>query len=329
MNRREFITLLGGSATVWPMGAWAQQPGRVRRIGIILPAASDDARFQSYVGAFLQGLQQAGWSIGRNVRIDTRWMAGNARDIRTHAAELATLAPDVILAHGSSTVGPMLQATRAVPIVFVQVADPVGAGYIDSLAHPGGNGTGFMSYEYSIGSKWLQLLKQMAPATMRAGVFRDPSQGPAAALFATIQAAASTLQLEVSPVNARDAGEIQRSVAEFARRPGGGLVVTSTGLAVVNRNLLIRLAAQHKLPAIYFDRVFVNEGGLICYSPDAFEVYRQAAGYVDRILKGERPADLPVQAPNKLELVVNLKTAKALGLTVPPALLASADEVIE
>jgi putative ABC transport system substrate-binding protein len=328
MKRRQFITLLG-SAAVWPVTARAQQPERVRRIGVLLNAAADDVEFQTRVGAFLQGLGQLGWTIGRNVRIDTRWATANNADIRRHATELAALAPDVILANGGSTVGPLLQATRSVPIVFVVVADPVGAGYVDSLARPGGNATGFMVYEYSIGGKWLELLKQIAPGITRAAVLRDATQGAGTSQFVVIQAMASSLRVEVIPVNMRDAPEIERAVAAFGHAPNGGLIVPAAGLAVFHRDLIITLAARHKLPAVYYERFFVAAGGLISYGPSFVDQFRQAAGYVDRILKGEKPANLPVQAPTKYETVLNLKTAKVLGLSVPNSLLATADEVIE
>ena len=277
----------------------------------------------------MQGLALLGWTIGRNVRIDTRWATTNAAEIRRHAAELAALAPDVILAHGASTVGPLLQATRTVPIVFPLAVDPVGAGFVDSLARPGGNATGFMTFEYSMSGKWLELLKQIAPGVTRAAVLRDPDQGSGTGQFGVIQAVAPSLRVEVIPVNMRDAGEIERAVAAFARSPNGGLIVTASGLAQLHRDLIIALAARHKLPAVYYERFFVAAGGLISYGPDFVDQYRRAAGYVDRILKGEKPADLPVQAPTKYEPVINLKTAKALGLDVPPTLLARADEVIE
>jgi putative ABC transport system substrate-binding protein len=298
-------------------------------LGIILPAAADNAEFQAWVGAFLQALALLGWTIGRNVRIDTRWATANAGEIRRHAAELAALAPDVILAHGASTVGPLLQATRTVPIVFPIVGDPVAAGFVDSLARPGGNATGFMSFEYTMGGKWLELLKQTAPGVTRAAVLRDATQGSGTSQFAAIQAVAPSLRVEVNPVNMRDAGEIERAVTAFARSPGGGLIVVASGLAFVHRDLIVTLAARHKLPAVYNARHFAAAGGLMSYGPDFVDQYRRAAGYIDRVLKGEKPADLPVQAPTKYELVINLKTAKVLGLTVPPALLARADEVIE
>jgi ABC-type uncharacterized transport system substrate-binding protein len=329
MRRREFITLFGGAAAAWPVAARAQQPQRTRRIGILLPAASDDSEFQVRIAAFHQGLALLGWTIGRNVRIDTRWATTNAAEIRRHAAELAALAPDVILANGASTVGPLLQATRTVPIVFPLVTDPVGAGFVDSLARPGGNATGFMSFEYSLSGKWLELLKQIAPGVTRAAVLRDPTQGGGTSQFAVIQAAAPSLRVEVNPVNLRDAGEIERAVAAFARSPNGGLVVAAGASAQLHRDLIIALAAQHKLPAVYSERFFAVAGGLISYGPDFVDQYRQAAGYVDRILKGEKPADLPVQAPVKYETVLNMKTAKALGIDVPAQVLVRADEVIE
>jgi putative ABC transport system substrate-binding protein len=331
MRRRDFIALLSGVAAVgaWPRAGRAQQGERMRRIGMLLPAAADDAEFQARLGAFLQALALLGWTVGRNVRIDTHWATANAADIRRHAAELAALAPDVILAHGASTVGPLLQATRTVPIVFPVVGDPVAAGFVDSLARPGGNATGFMSAEYSMGGKLLELLKQIAPSVTRAAVLRDATQGSGTSQFAAIQTAAPSLRVEVTPVSMRDPGEIERAVAAFARAPNGGLILTPGGASIRHRDLIITLAARHKLPAVYNERSFVAAGGLISYGPDYLDQYRQAAGYVDRILKGEKPADLPVQAPTKYELVINLKTAKALGLTVPPTLLARADEVIE
>ena len=328
MRRRDFITLLGGAAA-WPVAARGQQGQRARRIGILLPAAADDAEFQTRVGAFMQALALLGWTIGRNVRIDTRWATANAVEIRRHAEELVALAPDVILANGGSALGPLLQVTRTVPIVFAVVADPVGAGYVDSLARPGGNATGFTSNEFSLSGKWLELLKQIAPSVTRTAVLRDASQGAGTAQFGAIQAVAPSLRVEVNPVNMRDAGEIEDAVAAFARSPNGGLIVTAGVAATLHRELIITLAARHKLPAVYWQRYFVAAGGLISYGPDVIEEYRQAAGYVDRILKGEKPADLPVQAPTKNELVLNLKTAKALGLTVPPSILSRADEVIE
>jgi len=330
MRRRQFITLLGGAAAAWPLAARAQQQGeRMRLVGVLIPASADDQQFQTRVGAFLQGLALLGWTIGRNARIETRWATANPADIRRHVAELIALAPDVILAHGASTVGPLLQTTRIVPIVFPVVGDPVGAGYVDSLARPGGNATGFMNFEFSISGKWLELLKQIAPGVTRVGVLRDPAQPSGTGQFGVIQAVAPSLRMEASPLNTRDAGEIERAVAAFARSANGGLIVTASPRAIVHRELIIALAAQHKLPAVYFERFFAKGGGLISYGPDIVDQYRRAAGYVDRILKGEKPADLPVQAPTKYQLVINLKTAKALGLDVPQTLLATANEVIE
>jgi len=328
MQRRKFITLLGGAAVAWPIAVQAQQPERVRRIGVILATTADDAEFQAWVGAFLQALALLGWTIGRNVRIDTRWASANPGEIRRNAAELAALGPDVILAHGASTVRELLQVTRAVPIVFPVVSDPVAAGYVDSMARPGGNATGFTSFDWDVCAKWLELLKQTAPSVTRVAVLRD-TQAAGPAQFAVIQAAAPSLRMQVSPVNMREGSEIEHAVTAFARSPGGGLIVTASPAATRDRNLIIKLATRHRLPAVYYERLFVAGGGLMSYGPDFVDNYRRAAGYVDRILKGEKPGDLPVQAPTKYELVINLKTAKALGLTVPPSLLATASEVIE
>jgi putative ABC transport system substrate-binding protein len=329
MKRREFMPLIGGAAAAWPIAAGAQQSERIRRIGILMPGAADDPEFQARVAAFHQGLALLGWTIGHNLRIDTRWATTNAAEIRRHAAELAAMAPDVILAHGTSTVGPLLQTTRTVPIVFPLSVDPVGAGFVDSLARPGGNATGFMTFEYSISGKWLELLKQIAPGVTRAAILRNPDQGSGTAQFGVIQAVALALRMEVNPINMRDADQIERAVAAFAGSPNGGLIQTASVVAQVHRKLVIALAARHKLPAIYYERSFVAAGGLASYGPDYVDQYRRSAAYVDRILKGEKPADLPVQAPTKYELVINLKTTKALGLEVPPTLLARADEVIE
>ena len=329
MRRREFITLLGGAATAWPLTARAQQPERMRRIGVLMGPAADDPDGQARIAALLQGLQQLGWAVGRNVRVDIRWAAGNADDSRRYAAELIALASDVIVANGSMSMAPLLQATRSVPIVFVVVPDPVGAGNVDSLARPGGNATGFMSFEYGMSAKWLELLKQVAPGVTRVAVIRDPAITAGAGQFGAIQSVAPSLGVEVSPISARDAPEIERAIAAFAHSPNGGLVVTQSALTTVHRDLIVTLAARHKLPAVYYERHFVTAGGLISYGPDFVDQHRQAATYVNRILKGEKPADLPVQAPTKFELVINLKTAKALGLTVSPTLLASAHEVIE
>jgi putative ABC transport system substrate-binding protein len=326
-RRREFITLLGGAAAAWPRTVRAQQ--RVRRVGALMYLAADDPDSLARVAAFARGLQELGWIEDRNVRIDYRWGGGDIDRVRRHAAELAALAPDVILASGTASLGPLLQATRTVPIVFVNVSDPVGGGFVDSLSRPGGNATGFMQFEYSLSGKWLELLKQIAPGVTRAAVLRDSALTSGVGQFAVIQSVAPSVGVEVSPVNMRDAGEIDRAVAAFARSPNAGLVVTSSALAVRHRELIIALAARHKLPAVYYRRYFVASGGLVSYGYDLVEQYRRAAAYLDRVLKGEKPADLPVQAPTKYELVINLKTAKALGLTVPDSLLARADEVIE
>jgi putative tryptophan/tyrosine transport system substrate-binding protein len=329
VNRRGFITLIGGAAAAWPLTARAQQDERVRRIGILLAAAADNPEFQARVGAFQQALGQLGWTIGRNLRIDTRWATSNADRIRAYATELVALAPDVILASGESTMPALRQATRTVPTVFVQVADPVGAGFVDSLARPGGNVTGFMVFEFSLSGKWLELLKQIAPGVTRVAVLRDPAIGSGTSQFAAIQAVAPSLGMDVNPVNVEDASEIERAVAAFARSGNGGLIVTAGALTLVHRGLISALAARHRLPSVYPYRYFVAAGGLISYGPDVIDPYRRAAGYVDRILKGDKPADLPVQAPTKYELVINLKTAKALGLEIPATVLARADDVIE
>jgi putative ABC transport system substrate-binding protein len=329
MRRREFITLLGGAAAAWPIAARGQQSERMRRIGVLSPLAADDPEGQARIASFLQALQQLGWTDGRNVQIDYRWAAGNPDTIRKYAAELVALAPDVLFSTGSATVGPLLQATRAVPIVFAQVPDPVGAGYVDSLSRPAGNATGFTGFEYGISVKWLELLKEIAPGVTRIAVIRDASLTSGTGQFAAIQSAAPAFRVELRAVGLGDAGEIERAVSTFARASNGGLIVTASGLAMVHRNLIITLAARHKLPAVYWLRSLAIDGGLISYGPDNNDLYRRVAGYVDRILKGEKPADLPVQSPAKYELMINLKTAKALGLDVPPALLARADEVIE
>ena len=326
MRRRDFLGVLGGAASAWPLAARAQQSERMRRIGVLGGgAAADDPDVQARMAAFLQALQQLGWTVGRNVRIDYRSGLGDPDNIRKAVSELAALAPDVILAGGTATMASLLQATRTVPIVFVNIADPVGAGFVDSLARPGGNATGFIQFEYSLSAKWLELLKEIAPGVTRAAVLRDPAITSGIGQFAVIQSVAPSLGVEVSAVNVRDAGEIERSVSAFARSPNGGLILTASALAARHRELIIALAARHKLPAVYFRGYYVTTGGLISYGPDLVDQYRRAAGYVDRILKGEKPADLPVQAPTRYELVVNLKTA----ITVPPTLLARADEVIE
>jgi putative ABC transport system substrate-binding protein len=328
MKRREFITL-AGTAAAWPVAARAQQPERMRQIGMLIPQAADDPESHARVAAFAQGLQEAGWIVGRNVQIEYRWGAGDADRVRRNARELVALAPDVILTSGGSTLPPLLDATRTVPIVFVNVADPVGAGVVESVAHPGGNATGFMQFEYDLSAKWLELLKQVAPSVKRVAVLRDPAIVSGVGQFAVIQSVARSAGVEVRAVNVRDAGEIERPIAAFARGANGGLVVTASALAVVHRKLVVALAAQHKLPAVYYRRLFATDGGLISYGPDLADQFRRGAGYVDRILRGEKPADLPVQAPTKYELVINVKTAKALGIEVPPTLLARADEVIE
>jgi len=328
MRRRDFIAGLGGAAA-WPVVARAQQPERMRRIGVLVNLVADDHETQARIGAFLQGLQEFGWALGRNLRIDYRWGAGDADRTRRYAAELVALAPDVILTSGSTAVAPLLQATRSVPIVFSQVPDPVGAGFVNSLARPGGNATGFLTFEFGLSGKWLELLKQIAPDVTRAAVIRDPAQSAGIGQWGAIQAVAPSITVLVSPINVLDANEIERDVAAFAHGSNSGLIVTASPLATLHRDLIVAVAARHRLPAVYYNRGFVIAGGLISYGPDFIDQYRRAAGYVDRILKGEKPADLPVQAPTKYELVINLKTAKALGLTVPPSVLARADEVIE
>jgi putative ABC transport system substrate-binding protein len=329
MRRRDLIRGLAASAVAWPLGATAQQREQIRRIGILLPATADDPVFQARLAAFYQELALLGWSIGRNVRIEPHWATANASEIRKHAMELAELAPDVILATGDSTVPPLIQATHTIPIVFPLSADPVGGGFVDSLARPGGNATGFMLYEYTIGGKWLELLKEIAPDITRVAVLRDPASPSQTAQFSAIQTAGPSHRVEVIPVNVRDASEIESAIANFARSGNGGLIPTSSAVALHYRDLIIALTARYKLPAIYWDRFFVTGGGLISYGPDLIDNYRRAAGYIDRILKGAKPAEMPVQAPTKYETVINLKTAKALGLTIPQPLLASADEVIE
>ena len=309
--------------------AGAQQAEHMRRIGVLMNITADDPDAQANNAALLHGLQQLGWTDGRNVRIDIRWAAGDAANLRKYAAELAAPAPDVIFASGTAAMAALLQATRTVPIVFANVADPVGAGFVDSLARPGGNATGFMEFEYSLSAKWLELLKQIAPGVTRAAILRDPALTSGIGQFAVIQSVAPSVGVEISAVNMRDAPEIERAVAAVAGSKNGGLIVTSSALAVRHRELIIALAARHKLPTVYYRRYFVTSGGLISYGYDLVDQFRRTSGYVDRILKGEKPADLPVQAPTKYELVINLKTAKALGLTMPPSVLARADEVIE
>jgi putative tryptophan/tyrosine transport system substrate-binding protein len=329
VKRRDFISLVGSAAAAWPLPARAQQGERMRRIGVLMTVAADDAEGQARVVAFGQGLAQLGWTVGRNVQIDIRWTAGKADDTRKYATELVALAPDVVLAAGGGGVGPLLQVTGTVPIVFTQVTDPVGAGFVESLGRPGGNATGFINFEYGMSVKWLELLKEIAPRVSRVAVLRDPTQSGGPAQFAAIQGAAPSFGVEVSPVGVRDGAEIKRAVTAFARGSNDGLIVLTTGLTLVHRELIISSAARHRLPAVYTDRTFVTGGGLIAYGPDRIDQLRRAADYVDRILKGEKPADLPVQAPTKYELVINLKTAKALGIEMPASVLARADEVIE
>jgi putative tryptophan/tyrosine transport system substrate-binding protein len=330
MKRREFITLLGGSAAAWPLAAQAQQQSeRMRRIGVLLPAAPDDAEQQSWLGAFLQGLAQSGWITGRNIRIETRWTKFDPEETRKYAAELVALAPDAILAAGTSTVGPLLRLTRTVPIVFPLAADPVAAGLVESLARPGGNATGFMSFESGVSAKWLELLKEIAPGVKRAAVLRTLATAAGPGQFGVIQAVAPSLGVELRPIDTQDAGEIERAIVAFASEPNGGLIAATGGGVLKHRELTVALAARYRLPAVYAYRIHVMSGGLTSYGLDNLDQYRRAAGYVDRILKGEKPADLPVQAPTKYRLAINLQAAKALGLEVPPMLLARADEVIE
>jgi ABC-type uncharacterized transport system substrate-binding protein len=329
MERRAFISLLGGAAATWPLAASAQQRERMRSIGVLMNRAADNPEGQDRLAAFQQGLQEAGWGIGRNVRIDTRWSEDNADLSAKYAAELVALAPDIILASGTLAVMALQHINRTLPIVFASVADPVGAGIVDSLAHPGGNATGFMIYEYSLGAKWLEFLKQIAPSVTRVAVVRNAANPAGIAQFSTIQNAAQSLGVEVSPVNVRAPDQIERDIAAFARSPNGGLIVMQSASATIYGALIIAVVARYKLPAVYGLRYDVAGGGLISYGADIVEQFRQAATYVDRILKGKNPADLPVQAPTKYQLIINLKTAKALGLTVPDKLLGIADEVIE
>ena len=329
MNRRMLTTLLGGAAAMWPLIARAQQSERMRRIGVLLGLITNDPAGQVRVATFQHALQQLGWVNGRNVRLETRWGGASAEDLRKYAAELVALAPDVILATASSPAGALLQATRSVPIVFTNVPDPVGAGFVDSLARPGSNATGFLQSEYGMSSKWLELLKEIAPAVTRAAVLRDPALSAGIGQLGAIQAVAPSLRMDLSAIAVRDPSEIEHAVAAFARVPNGGLIVTQSALAAIHRDLIVTLAARHELPAVYSSRIFIASGGLISYAANTADQDKLAAGYVHRILNGEKPADLPVQAPTKYELVINLKTAKTLGLTVPPTLLAIADEVIE
>jgi putative ABC transport system substrate-binding protein len=328
VNRRNFITLLGGAAA-WPVAARAQQPQSMRRIGYLSGSSADDPQTRTQVIVFAQALQQLGWTVGRNARIEERYASGSRDLVRKYAEELVAQTPDVILASGSGSVGPLQQATRTIPIVFVATADPVGGGFVRSLASPGGNATGFLLFEYSLAGKWPELLKQIAPAVTRVAALRDPGQFSGQGQLGVIQAVAPFFGMEVTPIDVRNVGEMEVAIAEFARAPNSGLILLSGFFAGINRGAIIALAAQHRLPAVYPGRFFVTDGGLISYGADVSDQFRLAAGYVDRILKGEKPANLPVQAPTRYELVINLKTAKALGLTVPDTLLVSADEVIE
>jgi putative ABC transport system substrate-binding protein len=330
MRRREFITLVGGAAAAWPLVARAQQPERMRRIGVLMNLTADDPIAKARIDALQQSLQQLGWTEGRNLQVDYRWTAGGDDELRRYAEALVTLAPDVIMGTGSPPVVALRRATRTVPIVFLLVADPVGAGFVESLARPGGNATGFTSFEYGIGAKWLEIIREIMPSMKRVAVLREASNPGGIGQFVAIQSAALPLGVEVRPIDGGSGpSEIERGVAAFARDPGGALIVTATPMANIHRDLIIALAARYQLPAIYGFRFHVERGGLIAYAHDQIDQYRRAASYIDRILKGEKPADLPVQAPTKYELVINLKTAKALGLTIPPTLLARADEVIE
>jgi putative ABC transport system substrate-binding protein len=329
MKRREFIAALSGAAVAWPRLARAQPPEQMRRVGWLTSLAADDPQTLARVTAFVQELQKLGWTVGRNLRIDYRFGATDAERKRIFVAELAALAPDAILATGDTNTAPLLQNSRTVPIVFVGVPDPVGAGFVTSLARPGGNATGFTNVDYAMSGKWLELLKQIAPAITRIAVFRDPTTPNGMAHLAAIQSVSPFLRVDASPIDVRNAGEFERSIADFAQAPNSGMIVPPSGLAQVHRDLIITLAARHRLPTVYPYSYFVTYGGLASYGPDQIDEYRLAAGYVDRILKGEKPADLPVQAPTKYQLVINLGTARALGIIVPATLLARADEVIE
>jgi putative tryptophan/tyrosine transport system substrate-binding protein len=329
MRRREFITLFGSAAAAWPVAVRAQQPATQRRIAVLMVLGKDDPEAKARITAFRQGLQDAGWVEGRNMQIETRWSAGNEIEVRRYAEELVSLAPDVILANGNAAVAPLLIATRSVPIVFAIVPDPVGAGFVESLAQPGGNATGFVSFEYGLSSKWLELLKEIAPRVTRAAVLRDPALASGTGQFGAIQSVSSSLGVELSPINVRSAPEIERAIAEFARFQNAGLIVTANALVSAHRDLIVALAVKHRLPAVYAARHFISAGGLVSYGPDFLDQFRRAAAYVDRILKGEKPSSLPVQTPTKYELIVNLRAAKALGIEIPATVLARADQVIE
>jgi ABC-type uncharacterized transport system substrate-binding protein len=328
-SRRAFITLLGGSAAAWPLAARAQQVERVRRIGVLMHSTSDEPEAQARMAAFLQGLQGAGWEVGRNLRVDTLWSSGDLGRLRKNAEDLVRLRPDVILAGTGPTLPTLVQTTRTIPIVFAQAVDPVGSGSIESLAKPGGNATGFLQFEYDLAGKWLELLKEIAPQVKRVGVVREAGTSGGAGMWAVIQAFSRGAGVELTPIDVRNSTEIDRNATALARTPNGGLIVGANALILIHRDLIVSLAEKHRLPATYPQRSFVTAGGLISYGPNLVNQWRQAASYVDRVLKGEKPADLPVQAPTKYELAINLKTAKALGLTVPPTLLARADETIE
>ena len=329
MERREFIRLLGGAAVAWPLAAPAQPRDRVCRVGVLMGLTAEDPEAQARLAAFAQGLQQSGWTLSRDIRLECRWADGNAETMRKYAAELVDLVPDVILAHSSAAVAPLLQETRSIPIVFTIVADPVGAGFVNSLARPGGNATGFTNFEYAMGGKWLELLKEFAPNVTRAAVLRESAIAAGPGQFGAIQAVAPALGVELSPIDVRDAGDIERDITAFAQGSNGGLIVTGSPAASVHRDLIIDLAARYGLPAIYNSRFYVTSGGLLAYGPDFVDQFRRAAAYVDRILKGEKPSELPVQAPTRHEVVLNLKTAKAMGVEVPATVLVRADEVIE
>jgi putative tryptophan/tyrosine transport system substrate-binding protein len=329
MKRREFITVLGGAAAAWPHAARAQQRERMRRIGALMAYTANDPQAQIRNAAFLQGLQQLGWIVGQNVQIDYRFSGGNIDDTRRYAAELVALSPDVIFAPGSSALGPLLQVSRSVPIVFAIVIDPVGSGFVNNMARPGGNATGFTAFDYGIGAKWLEVLKEIAPNVTRAAVIRDPAIAAGLGMWAAIQSVSPSVAIEVSPINMTDAGEIERAVAAFAHGPNGSLIVTGSALTVVHRDHIIALAARYKLPAVYYEDFYVAAGGLVSYGADNVDQFRRAAGYVDRMLKGEKAGDLPVDFGTKFDLVINLATAKAFGVEIPPKLIALADEVIE
>jgi putative ABC transport system substrate-binding protein len=329
MQRRVFLAILGSAVAAFPLTARSQQADRMRRIGVLIGLAANDAQGQAALAALLQAFAQLGWVDGRNVKIDYRWGGGNADEARKYAAELVGLGPEVMMATGGASVGALLQASKTIPVVFANVPDPVGSGFVESLSRPGGSATGFVQFEYSLSGKWLELLKQIAPDVKNAAILWDPTIVAGIGQFAVIQSVAPSLGLEVHAINVRDAAGIERAIEAFARIPNGGMIVTASALAIIHRDLIVKLAARHRLPTVYFQKVFVTGGGLISYGADFIDQYRRAAGYVDRILRGDKPADLPVQAPTKYELAINLKAAKAGGFTIPPQVLTSADEVIE